>query len=194
MIGASFGLTPEDEGYMELRDGFFSNYEAAMAVHSGLFDGIAALLAGIEAAGLQWGIVTNKSKRFTDPLLPQIGLAPRRLRHLGRHHAASQAASGAAAGSGQTPESGARAMLVCGRRPARHPGRQGGRHADHRLWLGLLRPDRTATLAGRLSVPAPRRTVGIDAEHTVRRRAGGLKLNDNANRCIDDSLVCLPIF
>ncbi|MTV41376.1 HAD family hydrolase [Duganella radicis] len=75
MIGASFGLRPEDEGYNELRDGFFTNYAAAMAVHSGLFDGIRELLAGIEAAGLQWGIVTNKPKRFTDPLLPQIGLA-----------------------------------------------------------------------------------------------------------------------
>ncbi|WP_373992094.1 HAD family hydrolase [Duganella sp. BuS-21] len=75
MIGASFGLKPEDQGYDELRDGFFANYEAAMAVHSGLFDGITELLTGIEAAGLQWGIVTNKPKRFTDPLLPQIGLA-----------------------------------------------------------------------------------------------------------------------
>jgi len=74
MIGASFGLTPDDAGYAELRDGFFSNYEAAMAVHSSLFDGIPALLDGIETAGLQWGIVTNKPKRFTDPLLPQIGL------------------------------------------------------------------------------------------------------------------------
>ncbi|MYM24655.1 HAD-IA family hydrolase [Duganella sp. FT135W] len=75
MIGASFGLAPEDDGYAELRDGFFSNYEAAMAVHSGLFDGITTLLDGITAAGPQWGIVTNKPKRFTDPLLPQIGLA-----------------------------------------------------------------------------------------------------------------------
>jgi phosphoglycolate phosphatase len=74
MIGASFGLTPDDEGYLALRDEFFSNYEAAIAVHSRLFDGIPELLAGIEAAGLQWGVVTNKSKRFTDPLLPQIGL------------------------------------------------------------------------------------------------------------------------
>ncbi|WP_179674636.1 HAD family hydrolase [Duganella sp. 1224] len=74
MIGASFGLTPDDDGYLALRDEFFSNYEAAMAVHSRLFDGVPALLAGIEAAGLRWGVVTNKSRRFTDPLLPQIGL------------------------------------------------------------------------------------------------------------------------
>jgi 2-phosphoglycolate phosphatase len=74
MIGASFGITPEDDGYLELRDGFLDNYAAAMAVHSTLFDGVVELLAGIEAAGLQWGVVTNKPARFTDPLLPQIGL------------------------------------------------------------------------------------------------------------------------
>ncbi len=74
MIGASFGLTPDDEGYLALRDEFFSNYEAAIAVHSRLFDGVPELLAGIEAAGVQWGVVTNKSRRFTDPLLPLIGL------------------------------------------------------------------------------------------------------------------------
>jgi phosphoglycolate phosphatase len=74
MIGAAFGMTPDDDGYVALRDEFFSNYEAAMAVHSRLFDGIPALLEGIEAAGLPWGVVTNKSQRFTVPLLPQIGL------------------------------------------------------------------------------------------------------------------------
>jgi phosphoglycolate phosphatase len=74
MIGASFGIKPDDEGYLELRDGFLDNYAAAMAVHSSLFPGVVELLAGIEAAGLQWGVVTNKPARFTDPLLPQIGL------------------------------------------------------------------------------------------------------------------------
>ncbi|KQW88496.1 phosphoglycolate phosphatase [Massilia sp. Root418] len=74
MIGASFGLTPQDTGFDELKNGFFDNYEAAIAVHSTLFDGVPALLAGLEAAGVAWGIVTNKPSRFTDPLLPQIGL------------------------------------------------------------------------------------------------------------------------
>ncbi|WP_395406638.1 HAD family hydrolase [Pseudoduganella sp. UC29_106] len=74
MIGVSFGLSPQDEGFEELRLGFFSNYEAAMAVHSTLFEGVAELLSGIADAGLRWGIVTNKPARFTDPLVPQIGL------------------------------------------------------------------------------------------------------------------------
>jgi 2-phosphoglycolate phosphatase len=74
MIGAAFGLVPGDDGYEELRQQWFARYQAAMAVHTTLFDGIAELLDGIRAAGMAWGIVTNKPARFTDPLVPQIGL------------------------------------------------------------------------------------------------------------------------
>ncbi|NRR30927.1 HAD-IA family hydrolase [Oxalobacteraceae bacterium] len=74
MIGAAFGVTPQDPAFPALRDRFLDNYEAAIAVQSSLFDGVPELLGGIEAAGLAWGIVTNKPARFTDPLLPLIGL------------------------------------------------------------------------------------------------------------------------
>ena len=75
MIGAAFGLGPGEAGYEELRLQWFDRYQSAMAVHSTLFDGIVELLDGIQAAGMSWGIVTNKPARFTDPLVPQIGLA-----------------------------------------------------------------------------------------------------------------------
>jgi phosphoglycolate phosphatase len=75
MIGAAFGLAPGDEGYEELRLQWFDHYQSAMAVHSTLFEGVAELLDGIRASGMAWGIVTNKPARFTDPLVPQIGLA-----------------------------------------------------------------------------------------------------------------------
>ena len=74
MIGAAFGLIPGDEGYEALRLAWFDNYQAAMAVHSSLFGGVPELLAGLAEAGIAWGIVTNKPARFTDPLVPQIGL------------------------------------------------------------------------------------------------------------------------
>lgn len=74
LIGAAFGLKPGDDDYDELRVEFLNNYEAALAVKTVLFDGIAGLLQGLEDAGLQWGIVTNKAARFTEPLVPQIGL------------------------------------------------------------------------------------------------------------------------
>ena len=75
MIGAAFGLTPADDGYETLRLEWFDRYQTAMAVESTLFDGVPELLDGLTAAGIAWGIVTNKPSRFTDPLIPQIGLA-----------------------------------------------------------------------------------------------------------------------
>ena len=75
MIGAAFGLAPGDEGYEALRVEWFERYQSNMAVHSTLFDGIPDLLDGLASAGMAWGIVTNKPARFTDPLVPLIGLA-----------------------------------------------------------------------------------------------------------------------
>lgn len=75
MIGAAFGLQPADPGYEQLRLQWFERYQGAMAVESTLFDGVVELLDGISAAGMAWGVVTNKPARFTDPLMPQIGLA-----------------------------------------------------------------------------------------------------------------------
>jgi N-acetyl-D-muramate 6-phosphate phosphatase len=75
MIGAAFGLAPGDDGYETLRLQWFDRYQSAMAVHSTLFGGVVELLDGIRAAGMEWGIVTNKPARFTDPLVPQIGLS-----------------------------------------------------------------------------------------------------------------------
>jgi 2-phosphoglycolate phosphatase len=74
LIGAAFGMKPEDDGYEELRVAFLDNYAAALAVESRLFDGVPALLQGLLERGLSWGIVTNKAARFTDLLVPQIGL------------------------------------------------------------------------------------------------------------------------
>ena len=74
MIGAAFGLTPDDADYEALRVGFLDNYEAALAVRSSLFDGVPELLGGLDELGLAWGVVTNKAARFTDPLVGQIGL------------------------------------------------------------------------------------------------------------------------
>lgn len=74
LIGAGLGLTPEAAEYEALRVAFLNNYEAAMAVHSRLFDGVTELLAQLNRSGIAWGIVTNKAMRFTDPLVPMIGL------------------------------------------------------------------------------------------------------------------------
>lgn len=74
LIGAAFGLKPGDDSYEELRVEFLDNYAAALAVESRLFDGVPALLQGLLERGVSWGIVTNKAARFTELLVPQIGL------------------------------------------------------------------------------------------------------------------------
>lgn len=75
LIGAGLGISPDAEEYEALRVAFLDNYAASIAVHSTLFDGVPALLERLQAAGIGWGIVTNKAMRFTDPLAPLMGLS-----------------------------------------------------------------------------------------------------------------------
>lgn len=74
LIGAAFGLKPEDMGYDDLRTAFLDNYEAAIAVESHLFEGVDTLLLQLQERDVAWGIVTNKAARFTERLVPKIGL------------------------------------------------------------------------------------------------------------------------
>jgi len=69
LLKAGFGVAPGSEGYGLLRQRFLDLYEKELCVETRLFDGIPELLAGIAARKLPWGIVTNKGKRFTEPLL-----------------------------------------------------------------------------------------------------------------------------
>ncbi|GAA4329983.1 phosphoglycolate phosphatase [Variovorax defluvii] len=67
MLGVAFGITPEAPEFPPLREEFFVNYEARM-LQTRAFDGVAELVAALQARGLRWGVVTNKSLRFTGPL------------------------------------------------------------------------------------------------------------------------------
>ncbi|MDO8373487.1 MAG: HAD-IA family hydrolase [Polaromonas sp.] len=68
MIAVAFGLTPGDSGFDALKEEFFGNYEACLTEHTLVFEGVTELIARIDQAGLKWGVVTNKSARFTVPL------------------------------------------------------------------------------------------------------------------------------
>jgi phosphoglycolate phosphatase len=74
LLGRALGAGVEHPDYEGLRQEFFSRYEAALCVHTRLFDGIDALLDALDAGGRRWGIVTNKAARFTDPLLRALHL------------------------------------------------------------------------------------------------------------------------
>ena len=77
LIGGAFGIEPEHPDFIPLRDEFFSNYEKALLVNSVIFEGVEHLLDQLDEAKLPWGIVTNKSERFTHPLTDLMGLRQR---------------------------------------------------------------------------------------------------------------------
>lgn len=68
MLDVAFGLTVDAPGYEEMREEFFSNYAACMTERTVVFDGVQEMIAHLERQLLPWGVVTNKSARFTDPL------------------------------------------------------------------------------------------------------------------------------
>ncbi len=80
MLKVAFDMSPEHALFLAYREEFFANYAAsitALAVgdpsaRTFAFSGINEMLRGLEARGFAWGIVTNKSKRFTDPLVAAL--------------------------------------------------------------------------------------------------------------------------
>jgi phosphoglycolate phosphatase len=77
LLEGAFGINTEHPDFISLRDEFYVNYEKALLVDSKLFDDMHHLLDEMDQARIPWGIVTNKSKRFTDPLLELMGLHKR---------------------------------------------------------------------------------------------------------------------
>jgi phosphoglycolate phosphatase len=74
MLGIAFGMTPEHPDFDAMKEEFFVNYENAMTERTRIFDGVVELISSLEAQGLPWGVVTNKSSRFTVPLTSAIPL------------------------------------------------------------------------------------------------------------------------
>jgi 2-phosphoglycolate phosphatase len=74
MLGIAFGITPEHPDYAALREEFFVNYENCMTERTYVFQGIDELIAQLLCQGLAWGVVTNKSMRFTQPLTQRMSL------------------------------------------------------------------------------------------------------------------------
>lgn len=78
MLSIAFGMKPDDPAFEAMREEFFVNYETRMTELTYIFDGVPELISRISGAGLAWGVVTNKSSRFTLPLtraMPLFGTA-----------------------------------------------------------------------------------------------------------------------
>ncbi len=74
MLGIAFGMGPDHPDFPDMREEFFRNYERRMTELTRAFDGVPELIEALCGRGLVWGVVTNKSMRFTAPLTRQMPL------------------------------------------------------------------------------------------------------------------------
>jgi phosphoglycolate phosphatase len=77
IVGAALGVRPGQAEFETLRDEFLARYEQRLLQHTRVFDDMHAVIDALDAAGLPWGIVTNKAERFTHPVVEGLGLSRR---------------------------------------------------------------------------------------------------------------------
>jgi phosphoglycolate phosphatase len=76
LVQAAFGVKPGDAEYNAMRESFLGFYAERVCKETRLFPGIAELLRELRARDVRWGIVTNKSTRFTDAIVAALELDP----------------------------------------------------------------------------------------------------------------------
>jgi N-acetyl-D-muramate 6-phosphate phosphatase len=77
ILRVGFGLTPDAPDYEPLRREYLRIYESALVAQTAPFPGMVELVDELEARGLPWGIVTNKSTALAEPLLERLGFLER---------------------------------------------------------------------------------------------------------------------
>ena len=77
MVDVALGIGRDDERFPAVRDEYLALYEARMTRLTRVFDHMAPVLDALDAAGLPWGIVTNKFTRYAEPVVRACGIADR---------------------------------------------------------------------------------------------------------------------
>lgn len=76
LLRIGFGMAPEHPDYLAMRDEFLDRYAEAICAETRLFPGMEDVLATLERRAIAWGIVTNKAARFTERIVPELGVTP----------------------------------------------------------------------------------------------------------------------
>ncbi len=77
LLSVGFNLNPEDACFADMRQEYLDLYDQVFTRSPVLFDGLAAVLDEIEGRNLTWGIVTNKPRRFSEPMIRALQLQER---------------------------------------------------------------------------------------------------------------------
>lgn len=76
LVTLALGLPMGCENHTTARTWLLDAYEQALAEHSCVFSPLDQWLSKWEAEDKPWGIVTNKPRRYTEPLLKALSLQP----------------------------------------------------------------------------------------------------------------------
>jgi phosphoglycolate phosphatase len=74
MLSLAFDMVPEHPEYEHYKEEFFVNYENCLTQRTHAFEGVHGMITALNQRGMPWGVVTNKSKRFTMPLTQAMPL------------------------------------------------------------------------------------------------------------------------
>ena len=74
LLSIGFNLSPEDPSFEAMRVEYLDLYDQVFTRAPVLFDGVAELLQHLAQNNIPWGVVTNKPRRFSAPLLAAMDL------------------------------------------------------------------------------------------------------------------------
>lgn len=77
LLQLGFSCVEEDAEFSAMRAEYLDIYNQVCTHSPILFDGVERVLQQIESSGRRWGIVTNKPRRFAQPLLAAMQLEQR---------------------------------------------------------------------------------------------------------------------
>ena len=75
LLRLGFDVTERDPGFNQLRKRFLELYGTRLHSCTTLFDGMENVLATLEKEQFIWGVITNKPRWLTEPLMKHLGLA-----------------------------------------------------------------------------------------------------------------------
>ncbi len=74
ILKKTLNLDTSDKDFDAIKARYLDIYEANLGHHTLYFPGIEALIDTLAEKDIPWGVVTNKPKRFTDPLMSYLKL------------------------------------------------------------------------------------------------------------------------
>lgn len=76
MVAAALGSEPGHPDHEDLRSEFLRLYEQVLGSAARPYPGLHSLIKQLADAGIAWGVVTNKFRRFAEPLIERMDFRP----------------------------------------------------------------------------------------------------------------------